>query len=203
MLYGLIIWSYLGSLVLFTEVDEPVNFLVTVNSTIVTIKGTTNINRFSCDLQEENVNHSLQVKSTYANDTLRFDGLKLAFPIDEFDCGMALMNHDFQEFLRQDIYPEMSIEIDHMVIRRQGSFMEKVSVVSEVGIQLCGKEQNYTLPRGYVIELAENQIKLVSEDYVRFTDFGLIPPTKFLGTVRVSNELEVAFEISMEIEEQQ
>jgi hypothetical protein len=179
---------------------KPYNFLVTVNSTVVTIAGTTNVNRFVCDLERESVNHSLQVMSVYENDTLRFEGLRLAFPINEFDCGIAMMNHDFQEFLREDVYPEMSIEIDHMVIKREGSLMEKVSVVSKIEIQLCGRQQTYTLPKGYVMELPENKVKLVSEDYVRFTDFGLIPPTKFFGTVKVHDELEVGFEIAMEVE---
>ena len=179
---------------------RPYNFLITVNSTLVTITGKTNVNRFVCDLEREGLKQSMQVMSTYEDDTLRFDGLRLAFPIKEFDCGLEVLNSDFYDFLMGDVYPEMFIDIDHMVIKREGSLMEKVSVVSEVGIQLCGKEKNYTLPKGYVMELPENTIKLVSEENVRFTDFGMIPPTKFFGTIKVYDELEIAFEVDLKVE---
>ena len=187
-------------LVTETLSGKPYNFLVTVQATNVTITGTTNVNRFVCGLERNGLNQSMQVRSIYESDTLRFDGLRLNFPIVEFDCGLAVMNHDFQEFLMGDTYPEMYIDIDHMVIMREGSLMEKVSVTTEIGIQLCGREKNYTLPRGYVMELPENTIRLVSQEQLRFTDFGMIPPTKFFGTIKVFDELDIAFEVELKVE---
>jgi hypothetical protein len=197
MFKSFLLFSWLGVL---SHGGEPTQYLVTISSTAVTISGNTNINRFVCDLERQEVRDSLQIISYYEADTLSFEGLRLSFPINEFDCGMAVINHDFQDFLMEEIYPEMYIDIGHMVIKREGSIMGKVSVVSEVGIELCGKEKSFVLPRGYVIELPENEIKLVSEENVRFTDFGLLPPTRLFGSIKVLDELSIAIEIALQVE---
>jgi hypothetical protein len=163
------------------------------------IVGTTNVNRFHCDL-ETSINSQLEVMTTSNGDTLNFDGLTLVFPIAQFDCGMVLMTQDFRSFLQADQFPELIIDIQHMVINRSESLMEKVSIVADVSIQLSGQLKSHQIRRGYVMEMPDDEIRFVGEDYVRFTDFGLIPPTKFFGTVRVQDELEIAFDVVLGLE---
>lgn len=174
-------------------------FEIAVTSARITIGGTTNVNRFNCSMSLRNSGDTLNITSEFRSDTLKFAGLFLKFPISQFDCGLQVMNQDFQEFLKADEYPELLMAIDQMVINRNASLMEKVSVKSRIYINLCGKNKEYDIANAYVMELPHEEIKLACQETVRFTDFDLMPPTKFFGTIKVADELSILLDIDMHV----
>lgn len=179
---------------------EEQEFLISVSTAEVTISGKTNVNRFVCSMQLDHPGDTLIISSAYAADTLQFSGLFLKFPIEAFDCGLKVMNHDFQEFLKADVYPELLLSINQMVIQRKQSMMEKVSVESNVNISLCGQKRRYDIAQGYIMELPDNITNLACSEVLRFTDFAMVPPTKFFGTIKVEDELSISLDIKLKID---
>ncbi len=69
----------------------------------------------------------------------------------------------------------------------------------EITLEIAGAQQIFTVP--VTSEQGEDgQFYLFGEMNVDIRNYGLTPPTKFLGTVKVSPYVVVAFKIGIELE---
>jgi hypothetical protein len=195
----LLVFSSLLLIALGLSAQKNAEFEVSLASAEVTISGNTNVNRFVCALSLDSPMDTLLIETDFNSDTLQFSGMFLKFPIEAFQCKIKLMNRDFQSFLMSDVYPELLMSIEQMIINRGKSVMEKVSVKSRVSINLCGTNRKYEIRQGYVMERPDGTTQLVCNEVVRFTEFGLTPPSKFFGTINVEDELEITLDLTLRI----
>ncbi|MDH5610387.1 MAG: hypothetical protein OEY56_12995 [Cyclobacteriaceae bacterium] len=184
----------------FRSQAQQYSFRVVIPSSSVIIAGSTTINEFECELIAYSANNPVMVKSIFQKDQILFKGLELAYPVDGFDCGVPLMNHDFQHFLTSTDHPYILLELKKIIINREHSQMEKVSVESEVTISLSGRKRDHVIRNGFVINQSDTQMVLTGYDNIRFSDFQLTPPSRFFGTVTVSDDLTIRFEIEMRVQ---
>jgi len=149
------------------------------------IHGKTNINTFTCK-QTHQAPDLTQVDVYKRGKELRFEDARLIIPVKAFDCGHKIMTKDFQEILEADKKPDLLI-ILHSVVSEHDKHL------AEVTIQIAGSSQRYRIP----IEVVEHARGMtgIGERQVRFGEFNLEPPVKFMGMVKVKEELDISFNI--------
>jgi hypothetical protein len=172
---------------------------VKILSSKITIHGTTNVNHFNCTLDEEGENEELAVSSNWDQKRLSFEGLILSYDLKGFDCGLKVMNTDFQEILHADEYPQMKLEIRIINIPSSNTEIERLNVDSDVSVQIAGVSRRFLVEEGRVINKSEDELIFEGKQKMHITDFGISPPEKYFGMVKVNDELTVSFSVRMKV----
>jgi hypothetical protein len=157
----------------------------------LTIHGKTNVNSFTCSQTHIPRKESRDIILIQAKDNIHFENAELSIPVDEFDCGHKIMTRDFQEILETEKYPNLYV-ILHSVRRNKDE-----TYSSEVSIKLAGVTRRYHIP---IKIYSENDRLLVGagQKEVGFGEFNLEPPVKFMGMVKVREELTISFTIRIQ-----
>ena len=113
---------------------------------------------------------------------------RLEVPVGTIDCGNRHMSRDLRETLQADAFP--SIRFDLGRVERVSSD----SVVVSGMLTIAGISRDVRVA-GAVTSQSDGRWRLEGTKRLRLTDFGIDPPTKFLGLVRVHNEIDVRFDL--------
>ncbi|VXD12918.1 hypothetical protein [Marinoscillum sp. 108] len=192
LFFSALIWSSLLS-------AQPSHHEVTISSGRFILQGTTNLNTFECTLSQALPCKPIVVKTTSEARQIRFEGLELKYPVSEFDCGLEAMSQDLRKTLKSDAYPYLLLRINDIQIKNESQEVAKLTVVSSVTITLAGKSHDALVENGLVINHSEGALTLAGTQHLSMHDFDLEAPTKFFGMVKVNDELNVSFELRMEV----
>jgi hypothetical protein len=157
------------------------------------ILGSSNVNTFSCGsgfFSGQNV-----LSEVHYNGQNYLSG-EIIIDVKAFDCQNRIMNNDFQNTLQADNYPEIRIEfleLKETSRRRENSVAE-----GWVEITIAGKNRRYPVVCE-IKSIDENQSILIGKQIFLFSDFGLEPPQKAFGMVRVNNEITVEFKLKLDL----
>lgn len=113
--------------------------------------------------------------------------------VDAFDCNNRMMNNDFQETLKSDTYPEINIQF-HDLKEVAGQSPKATGLVE---ITMTGVTKSYPV-YCELISYDEGYSILKGKKVLYFSDFGLEPPRKGLGMIKVKDELVVNFQLRLE-----
>lgn len=172
---------------------------VTIIASDFYINGETNINQFECGLKQINSSDPIIISSTWSEGTIRFEGLTLKYQISDFKCEIAAMNRDLHSTLNAKEYPNLFLKINDIQIHKDNTEIERLRVSSNVSITLSGKEVDYKIKNGEVINYSESLLSLSGKQTLKMTDFGITPPSKFFGMIQVTDELDINFEILISV----
>lgn len=180
--------------------DEAPNYhRVKITSSSITIHGETNINQFKCRLNQPALNDSILVKNIWSNSKLDFEGLKLIYEVKSFKCGIPGMNSDFQELLKAEEQLYLLLQLNSITLLPDNDAFEELSVTAEVEINIAGVEKEVQIIESIVQNHSSAHMTLKGRERLLMSEFNIEPPTKFLGMVKVTDSIEVEFEISMEV----
>ncbi len=172
---------------------------VTIMASDFFINGETNVNQFKCGLKQINSSDPIIISSTWSEGTILFEGLMLKYQISDFKCEIAAMNKDLHSTLNADEYPKLFLKINDIQIHKDNTEIERLRVSSNVSITLSGKEVDYEIKNGEVINYSESLLSLSGKQSLKMTDFGITPPSKFFGMIQVTDKLDVNFEILISV----
>jgi len=179
-----IILVFLGSMQsAFFEV-EP---LETKDSTVVfssesflKIKGKTNVT----------ISEAISISYKDYDKRIQFKDTKLTLPNLEFNCGGKAINRDFNELLNTEEYPEIILKLKEISKTK----IDTGLITATIEITISNIVRTYTIP----ISIANNEGLHVSGVMpLDINDFNLIAPTKMLGMVKVSPEIEIQFSLKI------
>lgn len=175
----------------FWEVGEPkVTMWEILKGSELVIGGATNVNDFHCDA-EISVGEDKICETVLSFGKVSWSGIIRVSACD-FDCANKIMTNDFQNTILADHYPFIIMEfIDLFEKDKMGSVLKGQAVVTLAGTARkidisCRKE-----------EMEDGTMKLTGSQTFLFTGFGLEPPRKFFGAIKVNNEVTVDFKILM------
>lgn len=154
------------------------------------IQGKTNISKFSCAFKISTINGPIQVIFEIDKDTLKFRNTFLILENDCFDCGNTMMNKDLRKLLKSDEYPHIQLSLKTV----QEHASAQISNAS-VEISLAGVTNTYTVPVHINKEKFTNLKGTLAID---IEDFNLEAPKKMLGTIKVSNFIEIEFDLKIQ-----
>lgn len=152
------------------------------------IHGTTNINSFACIQEDELQEEALQVEVLSSDQKWMLNNANLGVPLVKFDCGIQQMTNDFHETLKSREYPYIKMKINSIVPTSNSE-----EFLANVTIDLAGEQNSYLIP--VEVEDFNGKIHCLGEKFIDFEDFNLAPPVKFMGLVRVHDQIQIRFNL--------
>ncbi len=174
--------------------SEITRFWHVTSASSLQINGTTNVNTFQCGSGYEKGYDMIRERWDPYSEKWEIHG-SLFIEVDQFDCKNRIMNNDFRNTLKHDKYPEIKIEFLNLKEVQNQENTRKAE--GYVKITLAGVSHQYFLSSE--LEFLDNQYSILrGEQTFRFSDFGLEPPQKGFGLVRVNDEIQVSFDLILE-----
>lgn len=155
----------------------------------IKINGSTNINHFHF---EQKLNDEKILTKGNPSSGQKLD---LQIAAHDFKPSNPLMYKDFLKFIKAEEYPYINITIFFEQLRLPAGNPQTIIPKIEVG--LAGKTQTYKIP-GEIFQCRRNGIHLQGKVDINLEDFGLEPPTKFMGMVKVNKEVFINFGLTID-----
>lgn len=158
----------------------------------LTIHVATNVNGFPCEYISQTKSDSIFIDyEALDRNYVAIENAHLAFPLKAFDCGQGLKNKEFKEFLREPEYPEISINLNGLEIfdrTEQGAIGQFIATV-----EVAQKERQEDI---LIVDITSDDQSTVYTGHVQINvrDYGLEPPVKFLGMVKVKEAVQIEFQ---------
>lgn len=177
----------------FNPSDNKVIWVVLQGSSL-TVNGTTNINRFQCDINNYILPDTLTlVKSVPKGQLLPMNG-KLNLEIEAFDCHNRMMTADLRKTLKAKTYPMLIVKF--ISINSFPDFKNPSKISGLVDISLSGVNKRFAI--NYIFSGDEKQdVHLIGNQMIHFSDFNLVPPSKLGGVIKANDALLVEFKLHL------
>jgi len=167
----------------------------------LTIDVETNVNEFDCLYTHPEVFKNLCFHGTEGERAISFKKAELRLPIKRFDCGGKMINSDFVKMLHREGQPDIKVEFlsarwypsDQLEKNRR---LGKPVGYFEVEITMVGQSRTKIL-RIYSSDFRENMLFSRGTIDLNMSEFGIEPPEKFLGMVKVRDQLTIHFDLNM------
>lgn len=146
---------------------------------------------FQYNLKQKCLSFTEESKTGYVQGT---SGSRIVIPVKGFKCTNNTAFKDFLTLLKAEQYPYLEIYIPHnsnVIYDKEDSV-----VLKGVSIVVAGLSKQYDINCKIDKVSNENQI-LNGTTRIKLTDFGIVPPVKLLGIVRVKNEIIIDFEFCL------
>lgn len=164
-------------------------WLVDQNSSMVVL-GETNINTFECALTSYVWSKNLVFyESNLPGSNSHPVNCDFEIPVKSFDCGMQLMTSDLRKTLQSEKFPFMKISLKAMsnLISRA---KDGQCIGTEADIMLTGIKKPSNI-QFKVEKKTGHQITLTARKTIQLSDYNITPPTRFMGSVKVKNEMVI------------
>ena len=173
-----------------------ITWIVQKSSTL-SINGRTNINRFTCGIGQYGEPDTITILNEECRDKtagIPFCGV-LRINIGDFDCSNRMMTGEFKKTLQYKQYPQLKITF--LNLEKMPAFAARPETLTgQVIIELAGVSKQFGMTYASSREDAAT-IQLTGCRRLSFGDFGLRPPQKMGGLIRVDSNLDVQFILSL------
>jgi len=166
-------------------------WLVNENSSLC-VNGTTNINKFACDIPSYGHTDTLTVSK--GEKEVALSGT-ISLNIKSFDCHNSIMTADLRKTLKEKQFPQLHITFLSLS-KLPELKAEPAFITGMVNIEIAGVSKRFEV-NYQVTEDAQNIIHLGGARNINFSDFNLIPPRKLGGMIKTRDKLSVEFHLNM------
>ncbi len=166
---------------------------VVTNGCSLKVSGSTNINKFNCDIDSYGHPDTIFV-SRSGSQAVQLRG-DIVLSVQNFDCHNGIMTADLRKTLKSKEFPYMVIRF--ISINKYPEVAQEVTK-GLVSIQLAGVTKHYEV-NYRAATASKNHIYLVGSQQVNFSDFNLMPPRKLGGMIKTNNELAVVFNLNLQV----
>lgn len=172
---------------------DPAATWVVMQGSSLTVNGSTNVNKFQCDITDYSLPDTITCVKTAKTQTLPMNG-KLKLDIESFDCHNRMMTSDLRKTLKYKDFPKLIIKF--ISINSFPNFKNPTKITGTVDIGLAGVVKRYDINYVFTID-NNNTVHLKGDRAVTFTDFNLTPPSKLGGVIKAKDELLVEFKLNL------
>lgn len=163
----------------------------------LSLKGTTNVNKFSCDCGQKFRPQIVNAAASANRTAVTFSQTVLTLRTMSLDCGNKMMNKDMYKTLKAEEYPNITIELKKAVFPPGVTIddcAEWVELDAETVITIAGSARRVPL-KVNARSIAANRFQFRSAKMLKMTDFGIQPPTAMMGAVKVRDDIEIQFDL--------
>jgi hypothetical protein len=174
----------------------PVTLPTPMSSDRIWVTGSSNIRSFSCRATQVNVSAEAAPELF---DRTKADGLPavrsgaLQVPVRSLDCGIGLQNAHMFETLDASNNPSISFTLSDYEVDRG----DTASNVRVQGLLRIAGTERAVVVHGTVFRNPAGELILRGARAIDIREFGIKPPRRFLGLLRVRNEVTVHFEVAV------
>lgn len=167
----------------FTDPERETKVRVAPDSEVL-ISGTTNVNEFTCKYNLEELELPIRLAYDDKAEQIQFSNAQLKLANDCFDCGGKAINKDFRDLLQTEKHPQVELRLLYVDPPKQEN--QQIGVGME--IKIAGVTRNY---KTQLYCEQQGNICVDGTIALKLTDFGLEPPRKALGIIKVHDEIKV------------
>ena len=200
-------WMVLSTLIsnmdamVMKYVPSKKRYFIEENSQLY-LKGTTNVNNFTCDCQDRFSPQTVEVEN---NDTYaRFQGSNMSLAIRKFDCHNARIDRDMQQALKANEHPYIKMDLletwqDSKTLQNQvGAWC---AVKAKIRITIAGVSKVQYV-EGKACKTGADRMRLSGQKTLQMTEFGITPPEAMFGMIKVNDVIDFYFDLYLRIENQ-
>jgi hypothetical protein len=161
-------------------------------SSSLTVNGSTNVNKFSCEIPAYDQIDTLTITRNGKGITLAGN---IGLSVQSFDCHNTMMTRDLRKTLKEKQYPRLYIQFLSLS-EIPGVSAKTQTITGLVNIELAGVTKQFEI--NYQISTdAAKVIHLLGSKAINFSDFNLIPPRKLGGMIKTNDQLSVTFHLKI------
>src|SRR6266511_1948384 len=160
------------------------------------VTGTSNIRNFTCRAKQVNISTEAAPEDF---DRTKRDGLPavrsgaFAVPVTSLDCGIGLQNAHLFDALAAKTHPTISFTLADYSVERG----DPASNVRMQGLLRIAGTERLVVIHGSVFRNDAGELILSGNREIDVRDFGVKPPRRVLGLLRVRHEVTVHFEVTV------
>jgi hypothetical protein len=171
---------------------QPERWVVKPGSN-VHIYGSSNINSFHCACEAYSGRDTLIAICESGTREYIMGVIKL--PSRGIDCGNAMMTSDLQRTIRAEEFPYLQIRLSQLQGELPTAYGTKPCMVA-LAVTLAGRTKSIYIPCSLAYTYGTTWVLRGRHTFL-FNEFGLVPPQRLFGAVKVREELEVAFALEL------
>ncbi|TRZ46184.1 YceI family protein [Robertkochia solimangrovi] len=183
----------LVSLTLLSFGSDTVNTVVVgiTSKSTLRIVGKTNVNTFTCDYDIADLSDPHRIAYHGHGKHVKFDAATLILNNKNFDCGGKAINKDFHKLLRTEEHPYITLELKKL----DGDQATPNDFTATVEIEIVDKSNTYEIP---VKVDKQADYHVTGSLMVDLNDYGIEPPTKVMGMIKVKDEIDIQFDLYLQ-----
>jgi hypothetical protein len=187
MFYKNILWI---SLLLLLPPQKE-RWLISESSNL-SVNGSTNINKFACEIPAYGQTDTLTLNKGAGNIIL--SGI-IGLNVQSFDCHNKMMTADLRKTLKEKEYPQLYVRF--LSLDEFSDLTAKPQFITGlVNIKLAGITKRFEINYQVSVD-ADKVIHLLGSKEIKFSDFNLIPPRKLGAMIKTNDQLTVAFHLKI------
>lgn len=186
-----------------TPAQDPAKkrYLINAESKLY-LKGTTNVNTFTCNCTDRFQPQWLEVESqgTYAQ--FRRAGLRIS--TRDFNCHNRKIETDLEKALKAETFPYIGIELLETWQNAQqvaADSRDWFNVKAKVKITITDVTKHHQI-LGKARRLGANRFQLTGEKSLQMTEFGIDPPHAMFGMIKVNDWITFHFDLIVDVEDE-
>ena len=169
---------------------------VIIKGSFLKVGGSTNINKFSCEIANYSRPDTITFYKGNFSETLKLSG-SMELNVQNFDCHNPVMTSDLRKTLKVKEFPKLTISF--VSISRYPDYKKNTEAVKGiVTIELAGVTKRFNIDYK-LIQNRSDYLTLVGTRQVNFSDFNIIPPRRMGGMIQTNNELNVEFNLNVKV----
>lgn len=158
----------------------------------LTIHAATNLLRFTLEQEGQEIqNKPMTIITSQENNKLYVNQNKLILKVKNFESNNPIAQSEFYKMMQTEKHPNLRIQLNHFEKATQAD--GKSTGNAAVSITITGVTKEYNVP--VTAEISGNLITLQGRKKMTIRDFGIEPPVAMLGLVRVSEWIEIDFNL--------
>lgn len=157
--------------------------------------GSSNVRRFTCRATQVGGGESLPDAAAATSPAADSAGARvsLRIPVAGLDCGIGLMNRHLRHALHAERHPEIQFTLaEYELVPGDSGWVVRM----HGDLSIAGVRRRITVD-GAVAEDAAGITHVRGTHEVRVTDFGVRPPRRFAGLLRVREQVTVHFDVAL------
>ena len=177
--------------------QPPVSYNFEPSMSEMSVEGGSTLHDWSCPI--ESISGSLDIDTAQTGPGAPIAGLsgtQVSVPVDAIQCDKDTMNEKLREALQMNSYPEVYFSLkDAQVSALPDSGAAWFQVNATGQMILAGERRQVELPvKGK--KLDNGNLRLTGSHTIRLSDYDIERPSAMLGTITVSKDVTVNFDVT-------
>lgn len=163
----------------------------------------TNVNTLHCTFDQDAAFKELHFEGMIEDRLITFDDGLLSLPVLDFDCGGAIINKDFANLLNYNEHSHIQVTFKNAHWYAQDQRNKNIQRGLPIGyftveLKIAGHSEEKKL-RIFSSHIDKNILFSRGSLELNMTEFGIAPPEKFLGMVKVKDSLIIRFDLKIKV----
>ena len=155
------------------------------------IKGTSSLHDWESAVEKVECNGSAVIE---AGELTGFGAVVLNVPVKSIKSTKGkMMDNKTWEALAHEKHPTITFKLKEEHINKS-----KQTILASGVLTLAGTSQPVKILLSYKL-LPKNALQLSGSHRIKMSDFNITPPTAMMGTIKVGNEVDVVFDLTLDI----